>query len=54
MHIAMAIQRVPEGLDYSGIIADDVDSEVRQQYDVKMKEVWYAAFSRQVGAIFQY
>jgi len=42
MHTAMAILRhlrVPEGLDYSGIIADDVDSEVRQQYDVKMKEV---------------
>jgi len=38
MQIAVAIQRVPEGLDYSGIIAD-FDGEVRQSYDVKMKEV---------------
>jgi len=40
----MAIQRVPEGLDYSGIIAD-FDGEIRQKYDVKMKEVENSAFS---------
>ena len=45
MHIAVAILRVPEGLDYSGIIAD-FDDEVRQQYDVKMNGVENAAFSR--------
>lgn len=41
----MAIQRVPEGLDYSGIIAD-FDVKIRQKYDVKMKEVENSAFSR--------
>ena len=44
MHIAVAILRVPEGLDYSGIIAD-FDDEVRQQYDVKINGIENSAFS---------
>jgi len=34
MHIAVAILRVPEGLDYSGIIANYDNDEVVQQSDV--------------------
>ena len=38
MHIAVAILRVPEGLDYSSIIAD-FDDNVQRQYDVNIKGV---------------
>jgi len=46
MHIAVAILRVPEGLDYSGIITNYDNDEVVQQPDVNstIKRVENPAF----------